>query len=102
MKLDPSAPIPLYQQLQEILRMEISSKVRTAGSKLPSEHELCRQFGITRPTVRQALEGLVREGLVLHRRVQAVSCHARACMDLDVEVPVEVGGRQDGQRDVGP
>lgn len=68
MSLDFSSPVPLYQQLQDLLRLEISSKVRKTGSKMPSEHELCRQFGITRPTVRQALEGLVREGLVHKHR----------------------------------
>jgi len=82
MKLDSSSPIPLYQQLQEILRLEISSKTRKAESKLPSEHELCRQFGITRPTVRQALEGLVREGLVRKHRGRGA---------FVTEAPVPVG-----------
>jgi GntR family transcriptional regulator len=68
MKLDISSPVPLYQQLQDILRAEIVAKARKPGSKLPSEHELCREYGITRPTVRQALEGLVREGVVQKHR----------------------------------
>ena len=68
MTLDTSSPTPLYQQLQDLLRQEISSKVRKPGDRLPSEHELCHRFGITRPTVRQALEGLVREGLVRKHR----------------------------------
>jgi DNA-binding GntR family transcriptional regulator len=68
MKLDATSPVPLYQQLQGLLRAEIAGRFRKAGSRLPSEHELCRQFGITRPTVRQALEGLVREGIVQKHR----------------------------------
>src|SRR5690348_5118513 len=64
MKLDNESPIPLYHQLQEILRSQISRRTFDTGAKLPSEHELCREYGVTRPTVRQALEGLVREGLV--------------------------------------
>ena len=39
------------------------------GAQIPSEHELCRSFGVTRPTIRQALEGLaVREGSLRKRR----------------------------------
>ncbi len=68
MSLDTSSPVPLYQQLQDILRDRILGKQIPTGGKLPSEHELCRQYGVTRPTVRQALEGLVREGLVRKHR----------------------------------
>src|SRR5258708_38814310 len=68
MKLDQSSPVPLYLQLQDILRKQISTKVYKAGGKLPSENELCRNFDVTRPTVRQALEGLVREGLLYKHR----------------------------------
>lgn len=64
MQLDSASPIPLYHQLQEILRSQIMRRELDVGDKLPSEHELCRAYGVTRPTVRQALEGLVREGLV--------------------------------------
>ena len=68
MKLDMTSPVPLYHQLQEILRAQIARKSVVAGAKLPSENELCRAYGVTRPTVRQALEGLVREGLVYKHR----------------------------------
>jgi GntR family transcriptional regulator len=68
MKLDLTSPVPLYHQLQDILRAEIARKLHKVGGKLPSEHQLCREYGVTRPTVRQALEGLVREGLVQKHR----------------------------------
>ncbi|HEY3320223.1 MAG TPA: GntR family transcriptional regulator [Planctomycetota bacterium] len=68
MRLDTASPVPLYQQLQDILRGEILARTHVPGGKLPSEHELCRTYGVTRPTVRQALEGLVREGLVRKHR----------------------------------
>ncbi|HYG75552.1 MAG TPA: GntR family transcriptional regulator [Planctomycetota bacterium] len=67
MKLDPDSPVPLYHQLEEILRTQIARKVFSVGGKLPSEHELCREYEVTRPTVRQALESLVREGLITKR-----------------------------------
>lgn len=68
MKLDLNSPVPLYQQLQDIMRNAILARQYKVGGKLPSEHELCRDYGVTRPTVRQALEGLVREGLLMKHR----------------------------------
>lgn len=68
MALNLKSPVPLYHQLQDILREEIARKFWPIGGKLPSEHELCRTYAVTRPTVRQALEGLVREGLVEKHR----------------------------------
>jgi DNA-binding GntR family transcriptional regulator len=67
-KLNLESPVPLYHQLQEFLRRKIAARTWRVGSQIPSEHELCRSFGVTRPTVRQALEGLVREGLLRKRR----------------------------------
>ena len=68
MKLNLQSPVPLYHQLQEILRQRIGAKAWAVGGQIPSEHELCAAYGVTRPTVRQALEGLVREGLLVKRR----------------------------------
>ena len=68
MNLDHSSSVPLYHQLQEILRGNMTRKVWLPGSQLPSENELCRLYRVTRPTVRQALERLVREGWIWKRR----------------------------------
>ncbi len=38
------------------------------GSTIPSEHSLCDEFGVGRPTVRQATDELVRKGLIERRR----------------------------------
>lgn len=66
--LNPASPLPLYHQLAERLRAEISAGTWAPGQRLPSEPELARQFGIGRPTVRQALEVLVRRGMAERRR----------------------------------
>lgn len=54
------SPIPLYYQLKEILRDYI--REQPADAPLPSEPELCEHFGISRPTVRQAMSELAQEG----------------------------------------
>ncbi|MEX2443016.1 MAG: GntR family transcriptional regulator [Alkalispirochaeta sp.] len=63
-RIDKETPIPLYYQLKEILRDHISSS--QPGELIPTEKELCDQFDISRPTVRQAINELVNEGY-LHR-----------------------------------
>ena len=56
--------IPHYRRVYEILRKHITDGVYNEGDLLPSENELCSIHGITRPTVRQALEALVRDGFI--------------------------------------
>jgi GntR family transcriptional regulator len=60
--LDRSSPLPLYHQLKERLVQRITSGVWPPETRLPSERELCDLFGISRITVRQALDQLVTEG----------------------------------------
>lgn len=66
--LNPGSPLPLYQQLAEQLSRSIEAGELTEGARLPSEPELARSHRIGRPTVRQAIELLVRRGLVERRR----------------------------------
>ena len=66
--LDERSPVPLYYQLQEIIRARIESGQWAPGQQLPPEAELCTEFNLSRGTVRQALADLVREGLLTRRR----------------------------------
>ena len=50
--------IPRYLQIAEALRREL----RGEGERIPSEHQLCAQYKVSRPTIRQALDVLVQEG----------------------------------------
>jgi GntR family transcriptional regulator len=66
--LNPGSPLPLYQQLAELLSGEIAGGTLLPGGRLPSEPELARRHQIGRPTVRQATELLVQRGLIERRR----------------------------------
>ena len=57
--------IPLYHQIADRLRARIASGAYPLDSRLPTENELAEQLGVSRPTVRQALDLLDREGLVV-------------------------------------
>ena len=63
-----SKRIPLYYQLENLLREKILSGAFAAGSKLPTESELIRQYGVGRVTVRQALATLAEDGLIERRQ----------------------------------
>lgn len=59
---------PKYVQLARTLLNEINSGKYPVGSYLPTEFELCDQFGMSRFTVREAVKQLVRQGLLMRQR----------------------------------
>jgi len=63
--LEPASPLPLYYQLERLLASRIGEG--RYGDGLPGELELAEEFGVSRGTVRQAMERLVRHGLVVRR-----------------------------------
>ncbi len=65
---DPDNEMPLYAKIQSALRADIRSGRLIAGAALPSEKELEAAHGVSRITVRRALDELQREGLVLRGR----------------------------------
>ncbi len=60
--------VPLYYQLESILREKINSGELAQGERLPTEAQLSKQYGVSRITVRQALASLVEEGLIERRQ----------------------------------
>lgn len=60
--------IPQYRKIYEILRKHILNGVYEEGSLLPSENELSAVHCITRPTVRQALDELVKDGFIIKKQ----------------------------------
>lgn len=62
--LDKHLPAPLYHQLECVLKAEIESGRWLWDERLPSEGELAERFGISKITVRQALQGLAQAGYI--------------------------------------
>ena len=60
--------VPLYMQLSGVLHRGITSGALRTGELIPSEKELCRRFGVSRNTVRQAIGVLEEQGFVLRKR----------------------------------
>ena len=83
-KLSLESEIPLYAQLMGIIQRTITSGALKVGDLLPSETELCKEFDVSRNTVRQAIGALEEEGLVVRKRgkgtfVTDPNASARAC-----------------------
>ncbi len=56
--------VPIYVQLGNLISQKIEDGTYKAGDKLPSENELCSTHGISRITVRQALNLLTQKDLI--------------------------------------
>ena len=62
------AGVPLHRQLFLVLHDEIARGAIPAGDPLPTEQELCDQFGVSRITVRRALADLADQGFITRRQ----------------------------------
>lgn len=66
--IDRDSPVPLYHQIEHALLDLIRRHGLAAGDPVPSEPELARRFGVTRLTVRRAIERLARQGVLRAER----------------------------------
>lgn len=66
--LDKNSKKPMYLQLKEHMIHRIQSGELETGSILPTEYELCSEFGISRYPVRQAMDELAQAGYIIRVR----------------------------------
>ena len=56
--------VPLYFQLEQILKSQIMTGELLSGDQIPTEKELAEKYNVSSITVRQAILNLVSEGLL--------------------------------------
>jgi GntR family transcriptional regulator len=83
--LDRRSFVPLYYQLQEVIKEQIESGVWSPGEMLPSEPELARRYGISRIVVRQALG-------ILEDDAQIVRVKGRGTFVAEPKIDTRAGG----------
>lgn len=66
--LDNQNFVPLYQQIEEMLRHKIQAGEYQSSMRLPSEAELAAQFGVSTITVKKAVLNLVEQGLLRRKQ----------------------------------
>jgi DNA-binding GntR family transcriptional regulator len=83
--VDRSSPTPLWFQLAQALEGAIRGGGLPAGSKLENEVLLAQRYGLSRPTVRRAVQELVDKGLLVRKRgvgTQVIQPHVRRSVEL--------------------
>jgi DNA-binding GntR family transcriptional regulator len=84
-RVDRSSPVPLYFQVAQRLQELIESGRLAPGSRLENEVTLADQLGLSRPTMRQAIQYLVDKGLLVRKRgvgTQVVHARVRRTVEL--------------------
>jgi GntR family transcriptional regulator len=66
--LDRNGPVPLWFQIATRLQKVIASGELPAGARLENEISIGQRLGLSRPTIRRAIQELVDKGLVVRRR----------------------------------
>jgi len=66
--MDRSGPVPLYYQVASRIEKAISDGTVSAGSRIDNEIALATRLGLSRPTIRRAIQELVDKGLLVRRR----------------------------------
>jgi DNA-binding GntR family transcriptional regulator len=85
LSVDRSSPVPLYFQVAEQLQTAIADGVLVPGDRIANEIALADELGLSRPTMRQAIQTLVDKGLLVRKRgvgTQVVQSQIRRSVEL--------------------
>jgi multiple sugar transport system substrate-binding protein len=88
--IDRNSPIPIYHQLKTLIREQIESGTWRPGDRIPTEQELCQSYNISRSPVRQALNELAYERLVVRRPGLGTFVNSRASADPSPSTPIQM------------
>ncbi len=66
--LDRTGPVPLYYQVSSRLEAAIHSGAIPTGARLENEIAIAQKLGLSRPTIRRAIQEVVDKGLLVRRR----------------------------------
>ncbi|MEB2620500.1 GntR family transcriptional regulator, partial [Kocuria rosea] len=83
--VDKTSPVPLYHQVAQGLEIAIRSGELQPGTKLDNEIDLANQLNVSRPTMRRAMDELVRAGLLVRKRgvgTQVIGPQVRRSLEL--------------------
>ncbi len=83
--VDRSSPVPIYFQVAAHLQQLIETQVIPVGTRFENEVDLAERLGVSRPTMRRAMQYLVERGMVVRKRgvgTQVVQPMVRRTIEL--------------------
>lgn len=96
--LDANSATPLYEQLKITLREMIDTQLIRAGERLPSEAELCERYGVSRITVRRAIDEMVESGILERHRGKGTFVSSKGRRYVLMPVDDVIGGFTDSHK----
>lgn len=83
-QLDRQSQIPLHRQLQSVIRAKIETGEWKPGQLIPREFDLMEQFGLSRYTVRQALDELSQAGYIVRTKKRGTIVNNQPKVEQDL------------------
>ena len=93
--MEKARSIPVYMQIVEQIKQRIKSGEFVSGMLLPKEIDFAREFGVTRSTLRNALDVLEREGFIERRRSKGTVIAPKARYNKHLHADLAVVTRLD-------
>jgi GntR family transcriptional regulator of arabinose operon len=81
---EQESQLPLYRRIAQCIHEDIVQRSLAAHTKIASEVELARQFGVSHGTITKAVESLVREGIVYRQRPQGTFVAESVAVQVDI------------------
>jgi GntR family transcriptional regulator len=102
MDLISDSHMPKYAQIADIFRQRIARGIWTQGSRLPANELLASEFGVSRVTIRQAVDLLVRDGIIEAQQGRGTFITGTVKQDRWLKVETTLSDLAEVYRDTSP
>ncbi|WP_407165282.1 GntR family transcriptional regulator [Bradyrhizobium sp. ORS 111] len=102
MELNSESHVPKYAQIADIFRQRIARGTWAKGLRLPANEELASEFGVSRVTIRQAVELLSREGVIEAQQGRGTFVTGTVKQDRWLKVETTLSDLAEMYRDTSP
>src|SRR4029078_9962823 len=102
MDLISDSHVPQYAQIADIFRQRIARGIWTTGSRMPANEDLAAEFGVSRVTIRQAVDLLARDGIIEARQGRGTFITGSLKQDRWLKVETTLSDLAEVYRDTSP
>jgi len=102
MELNSESHVPKYAQIADIFRQRIARGIWAKGLRLPANEVLAAEFGVSRVTIRQAVELLSREGVIEAQQGRGTFVTGTVKQDRWLKVETTLSDLAEMYRDTSP